>query len=101
MSKKLLKQIIFVLAGLYLSVPQAVYAKTAASGELKVVIARFSTAMIGVLVFSFLIYILLALYNKFFVARNVKDEEIRRDSLNSPRDKDEAIMKFIMKNRLK
>ena len=101
MNNKLLKRIIFVLGGLYLTAPQAVYAKSAFTGELKVVIARFSTAMIGVLVFSFLIYLLLAIYNKFFVASHIKDEEIRRDSLNSPRDKDEAIMKFIMKNRLK
>ena len=69
--------------------------------EVKIIGAKFTIAMIGVLGFSFLIYVCLSLYNRFFVDSQIKDFNLRKDSLKSPHDFEEAIMLFITKNRLK
>ena len=68
---------------------------------LKTTITKFGLAMFGVLFFSILLYVGLTLYNKLFVAPYVKDVELRDYSLHSPKDKEEAIMMYISKNRLK
>lgn len=69
--------------------------------EMKVVMTKFGLAMAGVVAFSLVLYIGLALYNKFFVGEQIKDFKLRKDSLRTPSDKDEAIMMFITKNRLR
>ena len=101
MKLNLNSKILYLLTGLYLLAPNAVYAKNSSSSELKTVIAQFLTVMIGVAISSFIIYVIFALYNKFFVSKDIKNTQIRKNSLNPPRDKDEAITKFIVKNRLK
>lgn len=63
--------------------------------------AKFGVAMAGVFAFSFIIYIGLSLYNRFFVDAQIRDFNLRSDSLRSPKDLDESIMMFITKNRLK
>ncbi len=68
---------------------------------LKITIAKFALVMIGLFAFSLVMYIGLSIYNKFFVDSKIKDYKLRKDSLRSPRDKDEAVMLFITKNRLK
>ncbi len=78
------------------------YAKTFTLGpEVKSIMVKFGLAMMGVVLFSMLISIGLSLYNKFFVSNYVKDYKLNRDSLRTPADKDEAIMMFITKNRLR
>lgn len=80
------------------------YAKVTLAQEepmLKITIAKFALVMIGLFAFSLVMYIGLSIYNKFFVDSKIKDYKLRKDSLRSPRDKDEAIMLFITKNRLK
>lgn len=69
--------------------------------EMKVIITKFGLAMGGVIVFSLILYVGLSLYNKFFVDEQIKDFRLRKDSLRTPADKDEAIMMFIAKNKLK
>ena len=69
--------------------------------EMKIIMTKFGLAMGGVAAFSFILYIGLALYNKFFVGEQIKDFNLRKDSLRTPADKDEAVMMFIAKNRLK
>ena len=86
---------------LLLFAPLQVQAKSPMPNELKVVMAKFITVMIGVAVASFLLFIIGLLFKRFFEPHYFKNEEMRRNSLNSPRDKDEAVMNFIMKNRLK
>ncbi len=58
-------------------------------------------AMSGTLLFSIAIYIILSIYNKFFVASHLKDAKLYKESLNSPSDTEEAIRSFIIKNRIK
>lgn len=69
--------------------------------EMNVIITKFGLAMGGVVLFSLILYFGLALYNKFFVDEQIKDFRLRKDSLRTPSDKDEAIMMFIAKNKLK
>lgn len=69
--------------------------------SLKLVAVKFGIAMGGVALFSILLYIGLSIYNKFFVDAQIKDYNLRQNSLRTPRDKDEAIMGFITRNRLK
>ena len=69
--------------------------------EMKVIMTKFGLAMAGVFAFSILLYVILALYNKFFVGEQIKDFNLRKDSLRTPADKDEAVMMFIAKNRLR
>lgn len=92
---------IAILLGVFMFTPNFAVAKSPLPPEFKVIFAKFSIAMIGVALFSILIYISLSLYNKFFVSENIKNAAIRNNSFSSPRDKQEAIMNFISRNRLK
>ena len=69
--------------------------------SLKVVAVKFGLAMGGVVVFSILLYVGLSIYNRFFVDAKIKNFNLRQDSLRTPSDKDEAVMAFITRNRLK
>ncbi len=51
--------------------------------------------------FFVVMYLGLALYNKYFVPKEIKDISLDNDSLRTPRDTDEAVNMFISKNRLK
>lgn len=98
MKNKLIK-ILLVLWGVFFT-SQASYASKI-TPEMKVVITKFGLAMAGVVAFSLILYIGLSLYNRFFVGEQIKDFNLRKDSLRTPSDKDEAVMMFIAKNRLR
>lgn len=68
---------------------------------MKATVVKFTLAMLAIVVFSVVIFVGLSLYNKFFVASQVKDYKLNRDSLRTPSDSDEAVIMFITKNRLK
>ncbi len=68
---------------------------------IKTLLTKYSLAMLGIVFFMVLITIGLTIYNKFFVASQVKDYKLSKDSLRSPSDNDEAVLMFISKNRLK
>ena len=92
MKNKLIKVLMVLLGVIYTS--QASYA-VKITPEMKIVASKFGFAMCGVAAFS------LILYNKFFVSEQIKDFNLRKDSLRTPADKDEAVMMFIAKNRLR
>ena len=104
MNNKLIQKIIFAISVVLLSTTEVAYA-VEQSPEMKLAIktmvTKFSLAMIGVVVFSIVISIGLSLYNKFFVSSQIKDFKLSKDSLRTPNDKDEAVIMFITKNRLK
>lgn len=77
------------------------FAQNSPIAGIKTIAVKFTLAMIGVALFSILIFVGLSLYNKFFVASQIKDYKIGKDSLRTPSDVDEAIKMFITKNRLK
>lgn len=98
MKNKIYKLYMAVLAVFYTALPSFASKVTP---EMKIIMTKFGLAMGGVAAFSFILYIGLALYNKFFVGEQIKDFNLRKDSLRTPADKDEAVMMFIAKNRLK
>ncbi len=69
--------------------------------EMKIIMTKFGLAMGGVVAFSLILYIGLSIYNRFFVGEQIKDFKLRKDSLRTPADKDEAVMMFIAKNHLR
>ena len=101
MKHSFITKFISIIIGAIIFAPNYAFASNNIHPELKVIIAKFSIAMIGVALFSILIYFGLSLYNKFFVSDNIKDVSKKDISLSSPRDKNEAILNFIYKNRLK
>lgn len=68
---------------------------------IKPIAVKFSLAMMGVILFSIIMWIGLSLYNRYFVAKQIKDFKMSQDSLRTPLDNDEAVKMFITKNRLK
>lgn len=68
---------------------------------MKPIAVKFLLVMIAVVLCSVLMFVGLSLYNRFFVAAQIKDFKLSKDSLRTPKDCDDAIMMFITKNRLK
>lgn len=101
MKNKALKNIIYTLFAVIFITAEGVYAAQSHFMDIKTVLSKFGLAMFGVMLFSFLLYFGLSLYNKFFVSEKIKDFKMRQDSLKTPSDIDEAIMTYITKNRLK
>ncbi|MBQ8460378.1 hypothetical protein IJ541_09805 [bacterium] len=77
------------------------FANNSAKVMLKTVISKYSMVLLALVVFSTILYVGLTLYNKFFVSAKIKDYKLKQDSLSTPTDKDDAILTFITKNRLK
>lgn len=64
-------------------------------------VVKLLIAMVGVGVFFVIISIGLSFYNRFFVPIERKDYKLSKDSLRPPTDKDEAIIMFLTKNKMK
>lgn len=104
MNNKFIQRLIFAISVVLLCTTEFAFAAEK-SPEFKLVmktmITKFSIVMIGIVLFTILITVGLSLYNKFFVASQIKDYKLSKDSLRTPNDKDEAVIMFITKNRLK
>ncbi len=68
---------------------------------MKTIAVKFSLAMLGVVLFSIIMWLGLSFYNRYFVAKQIKDFKMSQDSLRTPLDNDEAVKMFITKNRLR
>ena len=104
MNNKFIQKVIFAISVVLLCTTEFAYAieqSPETKLAIKTMVTKFSLAMIGVVVFSIVISLGLSLYNRFFVSSQIKDYKLSKDSLRSPNDKDEAVMMFITKNRLK
>ena len=62
--------------------------------------AKFLIAMGGVMLSSFVIYLGLTIYNKFFVDKSLFPNNDPDDVLNTPKTVDEAVTLFIKRNKL-
>lgn len=102
MKNKFLKNLSYAILVVLICTTNFAYAiDTSHLAEIKAIAVKFILAMLGVALFSIVIFIGLSLYNKFFVAAQIKDFKLSKDSLRTPLDMDQAIMLFITKNRLK
>ena len=63
-------------------------------------IVKFLIAMGGVMLSSFVIYLGLTIYNKFFVDKSLFPDNGPDDILNTPKTVDEAVTFFIKRNKL-
>lgn len=105
MKNNFIKSIKYAMLVVLLSTANFAFALSNNAGDanipaIKTIAVKFILAMLGVAFFSILIFTGLSLYNRFFVAREAKDFNLRRDSLKTPQDEDEAVLMFITKNRL-
>lgn len=101
MQNKILKALKYSVLAVLLATANTVYAKPTVTAAIKTVAVKYSLAMFGIIFFTVLIFVGLSVYNKFFVSPEIKDYNLNKDSLRSPTDKDDAILTFIAKNRLK
>ncbi len=58
-------------------------------------------SMIVTVIVFFVLFVVLTIYNKFFVPPEVKNFKLNKNSLRTPQDKEEAILMFLTKNKLK
>lgn len=63
--------------------------------------AKYFFVLVVLTVFFIILYIGLSLYNKFFVSDVIKNANLDKISLKSPTDAEDAVAKFIYRNRLK
>ena len=77
------------------------FAKPIASAAFKTGIVKLSLAMLGVFVFTIIMTVGLSLYNRFFVPNEIKNYKLGKHSLRGPSDKDEAIIMYLTKNKLR
>lgn len=101
MKNKLYNNLILAILVVLFCTTNFAFAGTTPLTQMKPAIIKFTLAMLSVGLFSFLIFLGLSLYNRFFVASQIKDYKLRKDSLRTPRDDNEAIIMFITKNRLR
>ena len=100
MKNKSYKILVAILVVLF-STTNLAYSAPAVTTSIKSGIVRLSLAMLGVVAFSVIISIGLSLYNRFFVPSDIKNYKVSKNSLRSPSDKDEAIIMYLAKNKLK
>ncbi len=100
MKNKSYKILVAILVVLF-STTNLAYSAPAVTTSIKSGIVRLSLAMLGVVAFSVIISIGLSLYNRFFVPSDIKNYKLSKNSLRSPSDKDEAIIMYLAKNKLK
>ena len=67
----------------------------------KATLMKYLFVMFGIGVATVVMFVGLSIYNKFFVSTQIKDYNLNKDSLKSASAKDEAVMMFLNKNRLK
>ena len=77
------------------------FARPAFNPAIKSIITKYGLTMFGIAAFSILLFIGLSLYNRFFVVPRIKDANLNEDSLRTPADKEDAILSFITRNRLR
>lgn len=96
----ILKLLTMALAVLFCTA-DAVFAQNILPNEMKPVLVKFLLAMGGIAFFSIIIFGGLSFYNRFFVAKSLKNSELRKKSLHTPTDKDSAILSYLRMNELK
>lgn len=101
MKNKFINNLSYAILVVFFGTANFAYALPSLPQEVKTIAVKFTLAMLGVILFSIVISVGLSLYNRFFVPNVIKDYKLNKDSLRTPKDKDEAIMMFITKNRLK
>jgi len=83
------------------STANAGFANNSIPNEMKLPIVKFLLAMGGIVFFSIIIFVGLSIYNRFFVSKYLKNIELSKKSLQTPTDKDSAVLSYLKMNELK
>ena len=67
----------------------------------KSAISGYILVMIGIIFFLGLIFIGLTIYNKYFIAKNLANYHLKKYNLADSIDKDDAILNYVTKNKLR
>ena len=68
---------------------------------LKSSISDFILVLFGIIFFLGIIFIGLSVYNKVFISNKMKDYELKKYNLADSVDKDDAILNYVTKNKLR
>ncbi len=101
LKNNLLNKILMAILAVFFSTANFAFAVDINRAILKAGIIKYSTVLCAIVITSVVLTVGLSVYNRFFVHSQIKDYKLNRDSLKAPSDKDEAILMFISKNRLK
>lgn len=77
------------------------FAKPLITHPVKPLIIKAGIVLAGIIFFVIVVKICISLYNRFFVPNEFKNYKLSKNSLRGPSDKDEAIIMYLTKNKLK
>ena len=101
MRYKLHKFIIMFVFTLAIASVNSAYAIPKKLMPYKSSISNFMLVMIGVVFFLGLIFIGLSIYNKYFISKSISEYKLRKYNLADSVDKDDAILNYVTKNKLR
>lgn len=101
MKNKFQKQLIYAILVVLFCTTNFAYAGNILTPEKQGEIVKLLIVMGVVLFSSIVMAICLSLYNKFIVKADNKGVQFENTSLKTPEDTDQAIMSYIVRNRLK
>lgn len=101
MNHKLHKFIIMFVFTLAIASVNTAYAIPKKLMPYKSSISGFMLVMIGIVFFLGLIFIGLSIYNKYFVSKSITEYKLRKYNLADSVDKDDAILNYVTKNKLR
>ena len=101
MNNKLHKFIIMLTFTLAIASVNVAYAIPKRLVPYKASISNFMLVMIGIVFFMGLIFIGLSIYNKYFVSKSIAEYKLRKYNLADSVDKDDAILNYVTKNKLR
>lgn len=100
-NSKLLNRISMAILAVFLCAANFAFAADSNYAILKAGIIKYSTVLFAIVITSVVLTVGLSIYNRFFVRSQENNYKLNRDSLKSPETKDEAVLMYISKNRLK
>ncbi len=101
MTVKNLNILIISAFALVISGADAVYALPQKLKPFEASISNFSVVMLAILLFLVVLFIGLTIYNKIFISSKLSDYELRKYNLADSVDRDDAILNYVTKNKLR
>ena len=101
MRNNLLIKLNLVVFTLVLTSVNAAYSLPKKLEPLSPSISKLLLVMIGIIFFLGLIFIGLTIYNKYFIAKNLANYHLKKYNLADSVDKDDAILNYVTKNKLR
>ena len=101
MNHKLHKFVVMFVFTLAMASVNTAYALPKKLVPYKSSISNFLFVMMGIVLFMGVIFVGLTIYNKYFVAKNMTEYKLKKYNLADSVDKDDAILNYVTKNKLR